>query len=108
MKNVFKMFILAILLSVIIYSIFIIEESIRLKSSDENLPLVLLDERKCNITDKDCHITENEYEQEYWSLGYVVKIRYLKSENSSDLKLSQIIGKEFLLFNKIRLWAWIS
>jgi len=32
----------------------------------------------------------------------------MKKESSDDLKLIQVTSKEFLLFNKIRLWAWIS
>ena len=102
-----KKIILIITLSLLaVFTIFITEESIRLKNKIDDKPLIVTDRTKICLT---CLEPGEEVEFEWLSLGYKVKAKYyMKKESSDDLKLIQVTSKEFLLFNKIRLWAWIS
>lgn len=101
--NVFGI-ILGIIVSLFI--VFIVEESMRLQKNDNALPLIITDRTKYCV---ECIEIGEEIEVEYLSLGYKVKVKYTVSPKShDDLRFIQIIGKEFLLFNKIRLWAWIA
>lgn len=89
-----------------IFTIYITEESIRLKHKIDDKPLIVTDRTKICLT---CLEPGEEVDFEWISLGYKVKVKYYMSERSSeDLKLIHTTSKEFLLFNKIRLWAWIS
>lgn len=48
-------------------------------------------------------------EEVYYSLGFKLTRKYLKDEKSSDdNEMYRAISGEFLLFNKFRLWLWIS
>ena len=48
-------------------------------------------------------------EEVYYSLGLKLTRKYLKDEKSSDdNEIYRAISSEFLLFNKFRLWLWIS
>lgn len=100
--------IVLIVLSIIVglFLIYICEESIRLKSNDTALPLIITDKTKYCV---ECINIGEEIEMEYYSIGYKVKMRYYKDPKShDDLVFIGVTGKEFMLFNKFRLWAWIS
>ena len=101
MKKIFKI-ILVPLIS--LFSIFIIEECLRLKMVEGSKPLWIIDRTKYCIT---C-IEPGEYlDEEYWSFGYKVKVRYYSSkESTDDNKMIKITYKEFLLFNKLTIWKW--
>lgn len=106
MKKLLKIISIILIVTLSIFIIFICEESIRLKHNTEALPIIVTDKTKNCIS---CIEPGEDLEVEYLSIGYKTKIRYSLSEESSvDNKIIIISGKEFLLFNKIRLWAWIS
>ena len=109
MKNFLKILLLALLLSFILFSLFICEESIRLKHIDNSAPLIVLDKTKCSKNDRSCYDSKNEYEEDYWSAGYTLKTQYVIDEKSSeDNLIIRVNKKEFRLFNKILLWAWVE
>ena len=106
MKKGFKIILIILAAIVIVFSIFILEESIRLKNNDNALPLIVTDKTKYCVS---CIEIGEEIEMEYYSIGYKVKINYYKSEKShNDLVFIGVSGKEFYLFNKFMLWSWIS
>ena len=106
MKKAFKIISIIVLILVCTFTIFICEESIRLKSNDTALPLIITDRTKYCV---ECINIGEEIEMEYYSIGYKVIMRYYKDPKShDDLVFIGVSGKEFLLFNKFRLWAWIS
>ena len=106
MKKGFKIFLIVLSAIVSVFLIFIIDESIRLKNNDNALPLIVTDETKYCVS---CINIGEEIEKEYYSIGYKVKVKYYKSEKShDDLVIIGVSGKEFYLFNKFMLWAWIS
>ena len=94
---------LIVLVSILcIFIIFIAEECIRLKTSDNSIPLIVF------------HIDENfsndlkHLDSTYYSLGFKTEINYYLDDNSSsDNYMYNIVGKEFYLFNIFMLWAWI-
>ncbi|MBR3613888.1 MAG: hypothetical protein IKL55_01765 [Clostridia bacterium] len=94
---------LIVLISMIcIFTIFIVEECIRLKVNDNSIPLIVF------------HIDENysndskQLDSTYYSLGFKTEINYYLDDNSSsDNYMYNVVGKEFHLFNIIMLWAWI-
>ena len=88
------------------FLIYIIEEGIRLRVSDGSLPFIVTSQTKYCIS---CMNIGEELEVDYWSIGYKLEVRYtLSSESTADNKIIRVVGEEFLLFNNIRLWAWIS
>ena len=105
-NKVCKIICFVLLAVVLLFSIFIAEESIRLKSNDEALPLIITDQTKYCVS---CIQEGEEINMEYYSIGYKVNVRYMMSEESSDdNRIILVIGKEFRLFNKFMLWGWIS
>lgn len=98
-----KKLLIALILIICIFTIFIIEECIRLKKLDNDVPLIVF------------HIDENysndskQLESVYYSLGFKIKMKfYLDDKSSEDNYMYNLVGEEFYLFNKILLWAWIS
>lgn len=56
-----------------------------------------------------CYGDDKKYTEEYFSLAFSLKIDYYLDENSSeDNIIYHVAGKEFLLFNKFRIWAWVE
>ena len=103
MKKGFKIILIILAAIVIVFSIFILEESIRLKNNDNALPLIVTDKTKYCVS---CIEIGEEIEMEYYSIGYKVKIKYYKSEKShNDLVFIGVSGKEFYLFNEFMLWS---
>ncbi len=106
-KNSTKKIILIIIsILLAIFIIYISEESIRLKKYPLVKPLIILDRTKYSISALEKGET---VKIEYYSLGYKTIIEYYNDEESSDDNvIIRVISKEFLLFNKIRLWGWIT
>ncbi len=95
---------LIILISIMfIFIVFIIEESIRLNKYSDAKPLIILK--------KDVYTHDNFFKQNhiYYSLCFKLKQTFILDDNSSDdNKIYYLSGEEFILFNKLKLWAWIS
>lgn len=81
---------------VLIYTLFIIEESVRLSNNSLAEPLIILDESYSgDIGD----VT-------YRSLGFTLKTDYAKFNDSNDRVYP--ISQEFWLFDIFLIWGWIS
>lgn len=92
MKRGIKITITIIITLVLLYTLFITEESIRLLNNKSGKPLIILKEKR----------TDNAIE--YKSLGFSLKYKlYYKSEG---LVLTN--GQEFWLFDTFLIWAWVS
>lgn len=91
MKKIIKILGITIISIITIYSIFIIEESIRTSNNMNSKPLIILNKenKKENIT--------------YNSLGFKLTNKYGVVEDKKIL-----IGQEFWLFDSFLIWAWIS
>ena len=106
MKKIFKIICILLIIIISAFLIFIIEESIRLRNHPGAMPLVLTDQTKYCVS---CMKIGEETEIEYYSIGYKLKVRCTLSEDSTEEDKTIIItGQEFMLFNKFKLWAWIS
>lgn len=106
MKKAFKIISIIVLILVCKFTIFICEESIRLKFNNGSKPLIVLGRTKYCIS---CLEPGEEINFEYFSLGYKLKVKYYMSkESSEDNKMVKVTGEEFDLFYGIRLWAWVS
>lgn len=91
MKRTFKILGITIISIITIYTIFIIEESIRTSNNMNSKPVIILNKKnkKENIT--------------YNSLGFKLTNKYGVVEDKKTL-----IGQEFWLFDSFLIWAWIS
>ena len=106
MKKIIKVLGIIIISIIVLFCIYITEESLRLKSNNGALPLIITDQTKYSIS---AIKPGEEVKIEYKSFGYKLIVRYTLSEQSSeDNKIISIIGEEFWLFNKTLLWGWIS
>ena len=80
----------------LIYTLFVVEESIRLSTNPLTEPLIVLEESYSgNIGD----VT-------YKSLGFTLKVDYEKFTDSNDKVYP--ISQEFWLFDAFLIWGWIS
>ena len=104
MKKVIKIVLLVILGIILLYAIFIAEESFRL-SKDGEYPLIILNDKYCNKTGG-LKETGTGYIVDCEGLGYRIKREYANMEHGSDVYF--IISEEFWLFDKFLLWGWIS
>ena len=91
MKRTFKILGITIISIIAIYTIFIIEESIRTSNNMNSKPVIILNKetKKENIT--------------YNSLGFKLTNKYGVVEDKKIL-----IGQEFWLFDSCLISAWIS
>ena len=105
MKKLFKPAGIVLAALLFLFLAFLIEESVRLKTDDDALPLVILDRTKYSISAIE---PGEELEIEYYSIGYKTAVRYYRPEGSAGDSETLVSGKEFMLFYKVRLWAWIS
>lgn len=89
-----KVVVIVIISIVLIYTLFIVEESIRLSRNTLSEPLIVFEESYINgdVT--------------YKSLGFTLKTEYVNFPNSNDVAYP--ISQEFWLFDKILIWGWIS
>ena len=105
MKKILKAVGIILAVMICLFLIFLAEESIRLKADSSAQPLFILDKTKYSVSDIR---PGEELEVNYYSIGYKSTVRYFRPEESSGDSDIMVTGKEFMLFNKFRLWAWIS
>ncbi len=105
MKKLFKTAGIVLLVIMIIFALFLAEESIRLKADSFARPLFILDMTKYDVS---AIRPGEELKVDYYGIGYKTTIRYYRPEESAGDSETQVIGKEFMLFHKLRLWAWVS
>lgn len=91
MKRTFKILGITIISIIAIYTIFIIEESIRTSNNMNSKPVIIL-----NTEINNGNITYN-------SLGFKLNNKYGVVEDKKTL-----ISQEFWLFDSFLIWAWIS
>ena len=98
MKRIFKIIGIIILSIIGIYTMFIIEESIRLSNDLEAKPIIVISKNNLNKgTDKDVV---------YYSLGFKFINKYGNPQVEDEEMV--IVGQEFWLFDTFMLWGWIS
>ena len=95
MKKTLKIIIPIFLLPLILYALFITEESIRISNSKLSKPLIVFNE---TYSGPNGDVT-------YQSLGFKLKNTY-GCPTSKDL--CYVIGQTFYLFDNYILWAWVS
>ena len=104
MKKTIKIVLLVLLSLLLLYSIFVLEESIRLKHG--SLPLI--------ITGGVCSAKDivkpdlNGYNIDCKGLGYSIKREYRLGGMIKDDNEYRVIREEFWLFDKYLLWASVS
>lgn len=92
MKKILKIIRKTICIIILIYVLFIFEESIRLSIKKSGEPLIVFEEKYIN----------NGEDFIYKSLGFTYTTSY--TCRSSDLCF--LFSQEFWLFDKILMWAW--
>ena len=81
---------------ILMYALFIVEESIRLSKNSLAEPLIVFEKSHSgNLGD----VT-------YRSLGFTLKTEYAKVNSSNDDIYP--VSQEFWLFNKFLIWGWVS
>ena len=96
MKNILKIIGIAILSVVLVYALFIVEESIRLSNNSLAEPLIVFEESYSGSVG----------DATYKSLGFTLITEYAYFEDSNDRVYP--ISQEFWLFDRFLIWAWIS
>lgn len=96
MRKILKITVIAILSVVLVYTLFIVEESIRLSNNSLAEPLIVFEES----------YSDSEGEVTYKSLGFTLITEYADSEGSNNIVSP--IAQEFWLFDRFLIWAWIS
>ena len=108
MKKVIKIIATIIISIICIYTLFITEESFRLKHGGKH-PIIILD-GTCD-GDKTIH-TESKYINNCKGIGYRIKREYIlggiAGYASEDKKEYKLVSEEFWLFDKFLIWGWIS
>lgn len=89
---------------IIIFAVFITEESLRLHLNNNATPILVIDKTKCNREDVLC-FSNNKYTENYWSIGFKVEYDYIPEENNEDNLKTKLVKKEFYLFNNIKVWT---
>ena len=92
MKKILKIIGKSIGIIILIYTLFIAEESIRLAVDKSSQPLIIFEEKYIN-NGEDCI---------YKSLGF----NYTTSFTCRSSDLCFLFSQEFKLFDKILMWAW--
>lgn len=93
--NLKKVGIVAILI-ILMYALFVTEESIRLSKNSLAEPLIVLEKSHSGNLD----------DVTYKSLGFTLKTEFAKVNDSNDEIYP--ISQEFWLFDKFLIWGWIS
>jgi len=96
MKKVLKILVMIFLSLVLLYTLFIVEESIRLSHNSIAEPLIVFNE---TYTGKVGDVT-------YESLGFTLITKYVNHPDTSDLAYPY--SQEFWLFDRFLIWAWIN
>ncbi|MBE6148872.1 MAG: hypothetical protein E7167_05275 [Firmicutes bacterium] len=95
-KKVVKVIISVILSFILAYTLFIVEESIRLSNNSLAEPLIVFEESYSGSVG----------DATYKSLGFTLITKYAHFEGSSDRVYP--IAQEFWLFDSFLIWAWVS
>jgi hypothetical protein len=95
MKRIFKIIGIIILSIIGIYTMFIIEESIRLSNDLEAKPVMVIS--KSDVYN----------DVIYYSLGFKLVNKYGNPQVDDEVE-SILVGQEFWLFDTFMLWGWIS
>ena len=104
MKKIIKIISIIILILCLVFTIFIVEESIRLERDHSKRPLIVL------AIDTDISANSNKYSETYKSIGFSVKNDYytIPRDETSDVVTYYALGGEFKIFNKYLIWQWVS
>lgn len=108
MKNIFKKILFVILGLLLLYGIFLTEESIRLEKNNSAKPLIVL-KINTNVYAKSS-MNFGRLEEEYVSLGFTLKrtnILDTPKDPNSDAISYHIEKSSLSLFNHFTVWQWI-
>lgn len=97
MKKVVKIIGIVLLSIIGIYTIFVVEESIRLSNDNDAIPVIVIFKTDLNKS-VNSSVT-------YDSIGFKLINKYSETGVNEE---SFIIGQEFWLFDTFLLWGWIS
>ena len=100
MKKVLKLVGIVLLSIIGIYTIFVVEESIRLSNDNDAMPLIVIFK-----TDLDKSVNNS---VTYDSIGFKLINKYGSPQVEDETMESTIVGQEFWLFDTFMLWGWIS
>lgn len=104
LKRILKTIMISLIALVCLYSIFIIEETIRLKNGGIK-PLIIIS-GTCD-GDKTVHLED--YETSCHSIGFTLNRSYILDDQSSeDNRIFMKTKEELWLFDKYLIWGWIS
>ena len=96
MKKIIKIIFLVFSLLIFLYTIFMVEESIRISHNLDAKPLIILKK-------------ETNYERiTYYSVGFRLTNKYGYSQLDYEKENRIIIGQDLWLFGKFLIWGWIS
>jgi len=96
MKKTIKIARSIVVILILIYTLFIVEESIRLSNNSLAEPLIIFKE---TYIGKNGDIT-------YESLGFTLITKFANYPGSNDV--TYVTAQEFWLFDIFLIWAWIS
>lgn len=97
MKKYIKVIFISILSIVIMYTIFIVIDCIRLRNAkSETKPFITVS------------LAEYENGNKYTGLGYSVKYYKDRLKDTNGNIVESGCGAEFRLFDKILIWAWVE
>lgn len=102
MKQLLNIIFGIIITVLILFTIYIVVESVRLRNG-ESLPLIVTG-GTCD-GDKTEHIED--YETDCEGIGFSIRRKYVLDTSTKD-KTFNLIQEEFWLFDKFMLWGWIS
>lgn len=95
-KKVVKIIGIVMLSFILAYTLFIVEESIRLSNNSLAEPLIVFEESYSGSVG----------DATYKSLGFTLITEYAYFEDSNDRVYP--ISQEFWLFDRFLIWAWIN
>ena len=95
-KKVVKVIGIVILSFILAYTLFIVEESIRLSNNSLSEPIIIFEESYSGSVG----------DATYKSLGFTLKTEYGSINGSNDLVMP--VAQEFWLFDRFLIWAWIN
>ena len=96
MKKTIKIARSIVVILILIYTLFIVEESIRLSNNSLAVPLIVFEE---SYSDDDNNVI-------YESIGFTLTTKFANFSGSTDMVYP--IAQEFWLFDKFLIWGWIS
>ena len=100
MKKVLKIVGIVLLSIIGIYTVFVVEESIRIANDVDAKPAIVLYKSDINKSVNNS-VT-------YDSIGFKLINKYGSPQVEDETMESTIVGQEFWLFNTFMLWGWIS